>query len=120
MGSVLNAVSYYYSGYSWFATRHVVFFLHGWTANAAHMWMMYCTFGVLWCPVLELPQFRHLVFVFPTSFINGHLSAQTMPDGSTVDGGWGLAWGSDLDDTLTYEQGTDALAMLMCGNSNAF
>jgi hypothetical protein len=28
-GSVLNAVAYYYSGYSWFATRHVVFFLHG-------------------------------------------------------------------------------------------
>jgi hypothetical protein len=32
-GSVLNAVAYYYSGYSWFATRHVVFFLHGWTAT---------------------------------------------------------------------------------------
>jgi hypothetical protein len=118
--SVMNAVSYYYSGYSWFATRHVVFFLHGWGAHAAHMWSMYCTFGVLWCPILELNEFRHLVFVFPTSFINGYLPAQTLSNGHTLAGGWGLAWGNPLDNSLKFEQGADALAMLMCGNANAF
>jgi len=116
-GSVWNAMAYYFTGYSWFGTRHVVFFAHGWKANGAHMWMLYCTFGVMWCPVLEMNEFRHLVFVFPTSFINGYLEASAETHGL---GGWGLAWNNPLDDSLKFEQGTDALAALMCGNTNAF
>jgi len=111
-GNILDATAFYFDGYS--GTTHVVFGLHGLTGDQVWIknkmckppivggWSAYT--GSSFCPLLEMNEFKHLIFVFPSSgVLYGAVSA----------------WGDDTGDVTTMYEGVEALEELVC-NADAF
>lgn len=92
--------TYHWTG--WGPMKHIVLFAHGKYGWYATMHEMYCDAGVspTKCSMLELPAFKHLVFVFASSGI--------------TDPGFGYAsgWSIDVYDSSTYLQPLTALSGL--------
>jgi len=88
----------YYTGYE--ALTHVVFVLHGLGGSQDAMWNIY---GL--DQTFEKDEFRHLVFVFPTSGIT-----TTKGNGNTA-----MGWCDDTPDPLTYETGALVLDGILTG-----
>merc|ERR1719440_1742378 len=84
---------------------------HGLTGDRDSLLITMCWQYFAWsddtrCSVLEVSGFEHLLIVFPSSLI-------TEAAGDT-------AWGDDILDGTTFDQGIDNLEKLMCGSTTFF